>query len=116
MAEPLVLSPSHFEVEVAIAKLKNKSPGSDEVPAELIKQEAKYYCLGSTYLLTYLLTYSMALLRKRTILTERPSLVGEVSANFCGERVPRGQRDRSLRPYSPIYRPNLLCKSYKSYR
>jgi hypothetical protein len=27
--------------------------------------------------------------------TERPPLVGEVSANFCGERVPRGQRNRS---------------------
>jgi hypothetical protein len=26
---------------------------------------------------------SMALVRKRTILTERPPLVGEVSANFC---------------------------------
>jgi hypothetical protein len=27
---------------------------------------------------------SLALVRKRTILTERPPLVGEVSANFCG--------------------------------
>jgi hypothetical protein len=26
----------------------------------------------------------MALVRERTILTKRPSLVGEVSANFCG--------------------------------
>jgi hypothetical protein len=25
--------------------------------------------------------------------------------------VPRGQRDRSLRPYSGVSRPNLLCKS-----
>jgi hypothetical protein len=33
---------------------------------------------------TYLLTYSVALVRKRTIPTERPPLVGEVSANFCG--------------------------------
>jgi hypothetical protein len=31
--------------------------------------------------------------------TERPQLVGEVTANFCGKRVPRGQRDGSLRPY-----------------
>jgi hypothetical protein len=30
------------------------------------------------------LTYSVALVRKRTIPTERPPLVGEVSANFCG--------------------------------
>jgi hypothetical protein len=29
-------------------------------------------------------TYSVALVRKRTIPTERPLLVGEVSANFCG--------------------------------
>jgi hypothetical protein len=27
---------------------------------------------------------SVALVRERTILTERPPLVGEVSANFCG--------------------------------
>jgi hypothetical protein len=27
---------------------------------------------------------SVALVRKRTIPTERPPLVGEVSANFCG--------------------------------
>ena len=29
---------------------------------------------------------SVALVRERTILTERPPLVGEVSANFCGSR------------------------------
>jgi hypothetical protein len=43
---------------------------------------------------------SMVWVRKRTIPTEWPPLVGEVIANFCGYRVPRGQRDRSLRPYS----------------
>jgi hypothetical protein len=37
-AEPLVLGPSRLEVEIAIAKLKKyKSPGSDEIPAELIQ-------------------------------------------------------------------------------
>ena len=36
--EPLVLEPSAFEVELAIEKLKNhKSPGIDQIPAELIK-------------------------------------------------------------------------------
>jgi hypothetical protein len=36
MAEPLVPGPSCLEVEVAIATLKKyKSPGSDEIPAEL---------------------------------------------------------------------------------
>jgi hypothetical protein len=36
---------------------------------------------------------SVALVRERTIPTERPPLVGEVAANFCGKRVSRGQRN-----------------------
>jgi hypothetical protein len=37
-AEPLVPSSSRLEVEIAIAKLKKyKSPGSDQIPAELIQ-------------------------------------------------------------------------------
>jgi hypothetical protein len=37
-AEPLVPDPSYFEFEIAIAKLKfYKSPGSDQIPAELIQ-------------------------------------------------------------------------------
>jgi hypothetical protein len=37
-AEPLVRGPSRLEVENAIAKLKNyKSPGCDQIPAELIR-------------------------------------------------------------------------------
>jgi hypothetical protein len=37
-AEPLVPEPSDFEVELAIEKLKShKSPGIDQIPAELIK-------------------------------------------------------------------------------
>jgi hypothetical protein len=37
-AEPLVPEPSAFEVEVAVEKLKrHKSPGTDRIPAELIK-------------------------------------------------------------------------------
>jgi hypothetical protein len=39
-AEQFVLDPSPFEVEITIEKLKGyKSPGSDQIPAELIKQE-----------------------------------------------------------------------------
>jgi hypothetical protein len=38
MAEPLVPGPSRLEVEIAISKLKKyNSPGSDKIPAELIK-------------------------------------------------------------------------------
>jgi hypothetical protein len=34
--EPLVPGPSHLEIEISIAKLKQyKSPGSDQIPAEL---------------------------------------------------------------------------------
>jgi hypothetical protein len=40
--------------------------------------------------------------------TERLPLLGEDSAIFCGWRVPRGQRDASLRPYSRISRPEPL--------
>ena len=37
-AEPLVPEPSVLEVELAIEKLKShKSPGIDQIPAELIK-------------------------------------------------------------------------------
>jgi hypothetical protein len=37
-AEPLVPGPSCLEVEIAIAKLKKyESPGSDQIPAELIQ-------------------------------------------------------------------------------
>jgi hypothetical protein len=36
--EPLVPGPSRLEVEIAISKLKKyKSPGSDQIPAELIQ-------------------------------------------------------------------------------
>jgi hypothetical protein len=38
MTEPLVPEPSLVEVEIAIGKLKSyKSPGTDHIPAELIK-------------------------------------------------------------------------------
>jgi hypothetical protein len=46
---------------------------------------------------------SMALVRKRTTPTERPPLVGEVSANFSGQRVSRRQRNESpLLPFDRI--------------
>jgi hypothetical protein len=44
-AEPLVLEPSAFQVEMAIGKLKRyKSPGIDQIPAELIKAGGSRIC------------------------------------------------------------------------
>ena len=41
-AEPLVSEPSAFEFEMAIEKLKrHKSPGIDQIPAELIKARGR---------------------------------------------------------------------------
>jgi hypothetical protein len=51
---------------------------------------------------------SVALVCKRTIPTERPQLVGEVSANFCGCMVSRGQRNKCSQPYSRFSRPEPL--------
>jgi hypothetical protein len=45
---------------------------------------------------------SVAWVRERTIPTERPPLVGQVNANFCGKRVSRGQLDGSLQQYSRL--------------
>ena len=43
--EPQVPEPSAFEVELAIGKLKNhKSPGIDQIPAELIKAVGTTIC------------------------------------------------------------------------
>jgi hypothetical protein len=42
---------------------------------------------------------SVAWVRERTIPTERPQLVGEVSENLCEQRVSRSQSDGVLRPY-----------------
>ena len=41
-AEPIVLEPSAFEMEVAIEKLKrHKSPCITQIPAEMIKAEGR---------------------------------------------------------------------------
>ena len=43
--EPLVLEPSAFEVGLAIEKLKShKSPGTDQIPAELTKSGGRTLC------------------------------------------------------------------------
>ena len=52
-ADPLVPEPSAFEVELAIDKLKShKSPGIDEIPAELIKARGGTICLEIHKLIT----------------------------------------------------------------
>jgi hypothetical protein len=44
-AEPLVPEPSLVEVKIAIGKLKSyKSPGTDQIPAELIKAGGETLC------------------------------------------------------------------------
>jgi hypothetical protein len=44
-AEPLVPEPSLVEVEIAIGKLKRyKTPGTDQIPAELIKAGGETLC------------------------------------------------------------------------
>jgi hypothetical protein len=59
-----------------------------------------YYSSGKVGTV-YLKLNTVSLARKRTIPTERPPQVGEVSANFCGQRVSRGQRNGSTRPLIP---------------
>jgi hypothetical protein len=44
-AEPLVLEPSLVEVKITIGKLKMyKSPGTDQIPTELIKGGGETLC------------------------------------------------------------------------
>ena len=52
-AEPIVPEPSEFEFELAIEKLKShKSPGIDQIPAELIKAGGKTICCAIHKLIT----------------------------------------------------------------
>ena len=52
-AEPLVPEPSASEVELTIDKLKShKSPGIDQIPAELIKAGSRIICLEIHKLIT----------------------------------------------------------------
>ena len=52
-AEPLVPEPSASEVELTINKLKcHKSPGIDQIPAELIKVGDRILCLEIHKLIT----------------------------------------------------------------
>jgi hypothetical protein len=65
-------------------------------------------CLNECTECLEIIKNSMAWVRERTTPTERPLLVGKVSANFFGWSVSRGERDGSLRPYCRFSRPELL--------
>jgi hypothetical protein len=48
-AEPLVPEPSLVEMKIAIGRLRSyKSPGTENIPAELIKAGVKHYILRYT--------------------------------------------------------------------
>jgi len=52
MAEPLVPKPSASEIDLAIENINtHKSPGSDQIPAEVTKAGVEQFTLRSTNLL-----------------------------------------------------------------
>jgi hypothetical protein len=61
-AELLVPEPSALEVELAIEKLKShKSPGNDQIPAELIKAEGRtlFKYQSAHYPISYIHVYHL---------------------------------------------------------
>jgi hypothetical protein len=83
---------------------KFNRPFIDKINSSCIHYIRRRQLKSSAVIGRYLITPSL-LVRKRTIPTERPPLVGQVSANFCGQRVSRGQRNGSLRPLIRFSRP-----------
>jgi hypothetical protein len=71
-------------------------------------QQCPYLSASWPWLFVIYLTNSVALVRNRTIPTERPPLVGEDSANFWEQRVSHDQRNGSPRPYSRFPRPDYI--------
>jgi hypothetical protein len=64
IAGPLVPGPSRLEVEIAITKLKKyKSPGSDQIPAELIQAIGKLLLSAVHKLINSLLSASYNIFR-----------------------------------------------------
>jgi hypothetical protein len=56
---------------------------------------------------------SLAVVCKRSIPTERPPLVGEVSDNLWGQRVLRGQRNKFPRPLISVFKSEAATFSFK---
>jgi hypothetical protein len=72
-----------------------------------------YIILNVLVFLT-LKTAKLCCLSQRANYTERPLIVGEDSANFCGKSVSRGQRDGSLLLYSRFSGPGPLIFLFSS--
>jgi hypothetical protein len=66
------------------------------------------HALTSTYVCACECVYIVSLVRQRSVPTEPPPHFGDIGAHFRVSRVPRGQRDGSLRPYSRLSRPESL--------
>jgi hypothetical protein len=79
---------------------------SFEATAVIVRQIWPLFSVSTSFLTQYsiscfnltLYKNSVALVCKQIIPAERPPLVGEVSTNFTGQRVSRGQRNQSPRP------------------
>jgi hypothetical protein len=67
--------------------------------------------------ITLLLEWGVLMTKTPPWPTQRPPLVGEVSANFCRYSAPHGQRDGSLWPYSRLskllHKSTVLCFTMK---
>jgi hypothetical protein len=100
-------------VENVLGSRPNQSTGytdGDKLRIDSGRQVTGWRTIGYTHIANHLKLFnipvhklnSVALVSKRTLPTERPPLVDEVSANFCGQRVPRDQCNGSRSRYFSI--------------
>jgi hypothetical protein len=86
MAEPLVPGPSSLQVKIAIAKLKKyKSPGSDQIPAELIQAGGEIIDCDN-YCRILLLSTSYNILSNILLSRLRPYVDEIIEHHQCGFR------------------------------
>jgi hypothetical protein len=93
----LILSHHPFSFRIFPSESGSQTPSVRVLP---LISENKFH--------THAKRISVTWVHERTIPTERPPLVGEVSANVWCWRVSGGQRDWSPLPYSRISRPDPL--------
>jgi hypothetical protein len=68
-----------------LLKINFQQRGPTLIPAEEVKWLAVFWMTSAWFPLeTAFPFHYVVLVRKRTIPTERPPLVGEISPNFCG--------------------------------